>query len=113
MAIIVKSKIGKNDLVTRINELIQSAKIDTWSKDSEGDYTHIGQWQNKAWFKPYDNDEEKIIFGIIGRKDERMTKETYAVYHGRFVEMLLAHFDNFIEEFEITSAKMELYDRFD
>ena len=32
-----------------------------------------------------------------------MSKAIYAVYHGRFVEMLLTHFDSEIEEIKVSS----------
>lgn len=34
-----------------------------------------------------------LIFGLVGQKDITMTKPIYGVYHGRFSEMLLTHFD--------------------
>lgn len=40
-----------------------------------------------------------------------MSVETYAVYHGRFSEMLLAHFDDEFSNVYSTAQKTK-YDRF-
>ena len=42
-----------------------------------------------------------LIFGLLGKKDVKMIKMVYGVYHGRFIEMLLTHFDT---EFNTASA---------
>ena len=81
-------------LLKAIKEAIDDKKIDTWIYDSDGDFTHApDQWRNKAWFCP------KIVagalqFGLLGQKKTIMTKVVYSVYHGRFAEMLLTHFDD-------------------
>jgi hypothetical protein len=46
-----------------------------------------------------------LNFGILGRKEETISSEVYAIYHGRFVEMLLAHFDDQFSAAK-TSAKL-------
>ena len=40
----------------------------------------------------------------------KMKKDIYAIYHGRFSEMLLAHFDNSIK---ISSIDLTKYDYFE
>jgi hypothetical protein len=42
-----------------------------------------------------------LLFAIVGRQNVKMTREVYAIFHGRFAEMLLAHFDL---EFSTVSA---------
>jgi hypothetical protein len=80
-------------LLADIRRAIRADKIETWELDSDGDFTHSpSQWKNQAWFHPVVEDE-RLIFRIIGQKSKRMSKEIYGVYHGRFIEMLLAHFD--------------------
>jgi hypothetical protein len=34
-----------------------------------------------------------LRFGIIKPNDQNISKEMYAIYHGRFIESMLAHFD--------------------
>ena len=43
---------------------------------------------------------------------ESMKKLLYGVYHGRFAEMLLSHFDNDIEILELTSKGIKSIDSF-
>ncbi len=38
--------------------------------------------------------EDRIVFNILGRRGQAMSRTVYAVYHGRFIEMLLSHFDS-------------------
>ena len=67
--------------------------IDTWSVDSDGDFTHTPpQWKHKAWLRPR-IEGDKLILKILTPKGKQLGSMTYAVYHGRFIEMLLAHFD--------------------
>lgn len=106
MALIVKT--GKADeLLKKIKQDIGDGVIDTWEIDSDGDFTHVpDQWRFKAWMHPISSKTgNNIIFGIIGNKRIRMTKSLYAIYHGRFSEMLLTHFDDIIDSLEITSQK--------
>lgn len=96
-----------------IKEKITVGLIDTWSFDSDGDFTHSpSQWNRKAWLRSYVNEKE-LIMGIVARKDEKMSKVVYAVYHGRFAEMLLTHFDLMINEIDITSLAQPEYDSID
>jgi hypothetical protein len=81
------------ELLANIKAAIRAGTVETWSVDSDGDLTHSPQqWKNKAWFRP-SVETEKLVFYLLGQKTEKMSKEIYAIYHGRFIEMLLAHFD--------------------
>jgi hypothetical protein len=100
MAIILKTK-APDTLVDKIRLMIDDGIIDTWSYDDDGDLTHIGQWKNKAWFTPKFS-EGQVKFALLGRKNVNMTLMEYSVYHGRFVELLLNHFQKEIEELVIT-----------
>lgn len=80
-------------LLNEIKLGIRTGKIETWTVDSDGDFTHSPeQWKHKAWFRPA-IEEDKLRFNILPQRALRMSKEVYAVYHGRLIEMLLAHFD--------------------
>lgn len=98
-------------LLDNIRKNIESQTIQTWNEDSEGDFTHVSQWKEKAWFKPFIR-ENRLDFGLIGRKDEDMTKMIYGVYHGRFSEMLLTHFDLMINSIELTTQGVEGLDSY-
>lgn len=109
MSIYVKTK-APQKLIDDINESIKNDSIDTWSVDSDGDYTHTAkQWQYHAWMHPIVK-EDRLIFAIWGRKDVDLGIVDYAVYHGRFVEMLLAHFDSQFSSIEVSSLASS-YDR--
>lgn len=77
-------------LLARIKTLIDQGHITTWEYDSDGDFTHTpSQWKNKAWLQPEVQDD-KLRLTIMGTTSG-LSREVYAVYHGRFVEMLVAH----------------------
>lgn len=114
MAIKLIIKDGTTDLGDTIRDLIDEKKLLNWEYDVEGDFTLSSvQWRNKAWFRIYKDEKNpnSIKFGIIGRKEQSMGRTLYAVYHGRFAEMLLSHFDRKISNMEITPMK-DLIDSF-
>lgn len=91
MALIIKTKDPKN-LLDDLIKAIEEKKIDTWSYN-EGYFTHSPeQWRYKAWFKPHILLGE-LKFGIYPPKDKSISSSVYAIYHGRFIEMMLTHFD--------------------
>lgn len=78
-------------LLADIKKGIDDNKIETWSYDKDGDFTHTPvQWNGKAWLKP--TVAATLNFAILGQKDIKLEDAIYAVYHGRFAEMVLAHF---------------------
>ncbi len=106
MAVIVYSS-DPPTLLRAIRSAATDGKIETWSADSDGDFTHSPeQWRRKAWFRPKVADD-RIIFTIFPPQKTVMNKVTYAVYHGRFVEMLLAHFDTQFQRAVATALPAE------
>lgn len=99
------------ELLDNIRDNIERQKVQTWSTDVDGDFTHVSQWKNKAWFRPHVQ-TDKLIFGLLERKDETMTKMIYGLYHGRFSEMLLTHFDSSIEDMQLTPKGVQGIDSF-
>lgn len=82
-----------NNLVASIKLAIDKGHVTTWSYDADGDFTHTpAQWSGKAWLRPSAM-VGALLLGIVGQKDTPLSTEYYAVYHGRFIEMLAAHFD--------------------
>jgi hypothetical protein len=92
MAIVVKTD-QPRALLSAIRAAIDNGAIETWSYDADGDFTHTpAQWKHKAWLRPSIADGD-LIFTTVAPQKTAMTKAVYAVYHGRFIEMLLRHFD--------------------
>jgi hypothetical protein len=91
MALVISTK-DASGLLAAIRQAIDNREIDTWSYDENGDFTHTpGRWRNLARLRPM-VDVHSLKFGIIGHKDTVLSRATYCAYHGRFMEMLLAHF---------------------
>lgn len=110
MAIYVKTN-NPQGLLDEIRKSIENNVVQTWSVDNDGDFTHVSQWKNKAWLNPQIQNG-RLAFGLIGRKDEPMSKLIYGIYHGRFSEMLLTHFDSSIEDIQLTPKGIEGLDSF-
>lgn len=94
-------------LLKKIKKAIDDEKVVTWSYDSDGDFTHVtsnNQWKGKAWLRPHVKDGY-LHMAILGKKDEKLSSEVYAVYHGRFAEMVLVHFDNSFTTATATAGK--------
>lgn len=97
-----------DDLIAAIKSKIDQkanleGSIHTWAYDSSGDFTHTAdQWEGKAWMRSFPLGDH-LRFGIVGRKGITMTKLVYGVYHGRFLEMLLTHFDDRFSSASITA----------
>ena len=80
-------------LLNEIKAAIRVGSIQTWTLDKDGDFTHSPQqWANKAWFRTTVG-IDRLVFRILGQTTQRMSRRVYGVYHGRFIEMLLDHFD--------------------
>lgn len=98
-------------LLDSIRDSIEKQIVRKWTLDADGDFTHESQWKNRAWFKSY-VEPRRLSFGLIGRRDEAMTKQIYGIYHGRFSEMLLTHFDSRIDRLELTPNGINGFDSF-
>jgi hypothetical protein len=111
MALIVNTPNPK-DLLASIRKAIDESKVETWSYDQDGDFTHTpNQWIYQAWLRPVVV-PGALIFGLVGKKDVQMTKVVYGVYHGRFTEMLLTHFDDDFSAANATAQKDANVDSF-
>ena len=111
MAVIVKAG-SRQALVDSIYKAIDDKRIVTWDYDADRDFRHTpDQWRGRGWMRPTVA-WDALYFGLLGPKDTVMTKSVYAVYHGRFAEMLLEHFDVSISEIRITPFALSPYDNF-
>lgn len=103
-----------SDILTDIRQKIDDCIIRTWDYDDDGDFTQKNtQWANDAWMTVYDENQGVVKVGIIGKLEEKMSKQLYAIYHGRFAEMLLAYYDESMMQIEITSMKENGVDFFE
>ncbi|HXX21406.1 MAG TPA: hypothetical protein VEJ46_18560 [Candidatus Acidoferrum sp.] len=92
MAIIVNAA-NPSGLLSEIKSAVSRGTVPTWSVDEDGDFTHSPeQWRLKAWFRPRLT-ASGIVFSILTPKGTNMSRTIYGTYHGRFIEMLLNHFD--------------------
>jgi hypothetical protein len=109
----------------------EKGKIATWEKDADGYLRHTtspdNQWRNLGWLKPsmpesikselrftFDfprGEAKKMVFKKADLLDENAgikvkpkpsTQIVYAIYHGRFLEMLMSHFSDLFTITEVT-----------
>jgi hypothetical protein len=81
-------------LLNAFKKAIDEGHVVTWSYDHDGDFTHIpDQWKNQAWLRPSILNGQ-LTFNFLANKNVKTTKALYGVYHGRFIEAMLAHCDN-------------------
>jgi hypothetical protein len=106
MAIIIYTK-NPNDFLDKIYSAIDKGDIDTWSYNTDKDLTHSpDQWKNKAWFRPI-TDIDILRFGIVANQKIEFTYQLYGLYHGRFIETLLTHFNNEFIRISTTAKPIE------
>lgn len=104
--IILNGKMTMSDILTDIYQKIDDNKIRTWDYDNDGDFTQKNtQWASDAWMTVYEENQGVVKVGIIGRLEDKMSKQLYAIYHSRFAEMLLSYYDEAVIKIEITSMK--------
>jgi len=92
-------------LLDNIYKAIRDGTITTWEATSRGSLTYTtpsGRWKNKAWFKPHVYENE-LKFTIIRPQGGSIAQNVYAIYHGRFSEMLLAYFDASMTSIRLTA----------
>jgi len=101
MAVFVKCD-NPRGLLQKIYRAIDDNDVKTWTYDDAGDLTHsAAQWEDRAWLRPRITEQGNLVLNIVAPQGGVST-EVYAVFHGRFVEMLLAHFDKDIESARAT-----------
>lgn len=102
MAIIVTTDTPQT-LLALIKKEIDGEKIATWAYDSDGDFSHTAeQWHRRAWLRPR-TEPSRLIFNIFPPRDQTLKRVVYGIYHGRFIEMLLNHFDEKFTRVEATA----------
>lgn len=107
MAIFLETKTPRK-LLKAFKKAIDDRHIETWSYDKDGDFTHTPeQWARKAWLRPKVIENERLLLNILSPTDETVSTEVYAVYHGRFIEAMLAHCDSLFVEGKASSLPID------
>jgi hypothetical protein len=79
-----------NGLLAAFKKGIDDGHVDTWSYDSDGDFTHTpSQWAKKAYLRP-SVVQGALVMKFLGHKSN-VTWPVYGIYHGRFIESMIAH----------------------
>ena len=105
--ITITTRVSADNLAKKIIETMRKDTIAGWVIDSENDMTLTSiSWRNKSWMHIVmpKVGETDLTISIIGPANIFITNEVYAVYHSRFLEMLLRNFDRDILKFEVSSA---------
>ena len=90
-------------LLEAIKSAIDAHRIRTWSYDDDGDFTHTAeQWKQSAWLSPKLSNDG-LRFYILPPADAQISRQIYAIYHGRFIEMALRHFDSHLSGYASAS----------
>ena len=93
MAIHFRTETPKK-LLAAYKKAIDDGHIKTWSYDKDGDFTHTAdQWINNACLRPKIVKGKELVLFILTPKEQKLSSEIYAIYHGRFIESLLRHCD--------------------
>jgi len=90
MAIIVTTS-EPTALLSSMKSTLISTEQHSWYCDNDGDFT-MRMSAVAAWFRPR-IEGDTIVFRIITARGQTMKRGTYALYHGKFIEMLLRNFD--------------------
>lgn len=102
MALIAQSR-DPAALLRQIKSAIDQRKIVTWSYNGQGDFTHsVDQWGGLAFLRPVVVDGGFLRLKFITQNNKPATRTVYAVYHGRFAEMLIKHFPAVVTRVEPT-----------
>lgn len=81
-------------LLQAIKGKIDAGRITTWAYERHGYFLHTApQWRSQAWLRPRILPDQ-LMLTIVPPKGKAVSRVAYAVYHGRFIEMVLSHFDH-------------------
>jgi hypothetical protein len=91
------------NLLEAFKAAIDAGHIKTWAYDTAGDFTHSAtQWNKEAWLKPT-LEKDRLTLNILPPKNKTITWEIYGVYHGRFIESMIIHCNQFFTQGIATS----------
>jgi hypothetical protein len=85
-------------LLAAIKKRIDSRDIQSWFYDNDGDFTlKAPRWEFEAWLRPA-VEIGSLNMAIVAPLNERLSAETYAVFHAQFMQMVLTWFDDQVDE---------------
>lgn len=83
-------------LLESLKNAVRAGSI-AWEIDEDGDFTYSPQkWKYEAWLHPSVG-KHRLTFYILPPKTDTITTEVYAVYHARFLQMMLTYFDELFD----------------
>ena len=110
MAIILNIE-QPEELLADLKRKIENRQIDSWLFDGDGDFTCLSSnLENKAWFHPNIVSNDKLVFGILGRKNVLMTMLEYSLYHSHMVNTILYNFCQRVKSICVTVPFESEYD---
>jgi hypothetical protein len=75
-----------------------------WECDGES-FTLTGcEYAGRAWFRAFPEPPGRLVLGLVPAEGGALGQDTYAAYHGRLVELLLAHFGGAATAVQVTPA---------
>ena len=109
MAIIVRTN-DPNLVLDQLYSSIDEGLIDAWSYDGDKDFSCVGQWEGKGWFRPVIEAEQSAIkLIIVGRNIIPMTRMEYSVFHGSFLKCILNQVSvSIIDEIVVTKPGSDI-----
>ncbi|MBS1686725.1 MAG: hypothetical protein JSS76_18440 [Bacteroidetes bacterium] len=95
-----------SELLSAIKRDIKAGKIKTWNVFPDGDFFHSpDQWADQAFFKPVVKETFLELQHNFRPNHSKPASEVYAVYHGRFAEMIFAHFLSKVSSIRMRDAR--------
>ena len=99
------------DFLADMRKKIENGQINNWLCDGDGDFTTLScKMENRAWFHPYIVSDNKLVFGILGRKNVLMTMDEYAIFHSSMVNTILNFYSKRIRSIRVTVPFDNEYD---
>jgi hypothetical protein len=93
-----------NNLLYAFKKAITDGHVQTWTCDSDGDFTHnVDQWRYKAYMRP-SVQSGRLVMTILGSSKQITTWAIYSVYQGRFIEAMTSHCHSLFSTAIATSA---------
>jgi hypothetical protein len=74
-----------------------------WESDGDSFSLAAPQKSGKVWVRPFPQ-AGQLVLGLVPAEGQEMSKELFAVYCGRLVEMLLTHFSDLISSAQVSAG---------
>jgi hypothetical protein len=92
-------------LLQAIKKAIDDKKISTWNYDKDGDFIHeAAQWKDKGFLRA-SLDQTYLHFSFYLFSNRPLEKDVLGVFHGRFAEMLVNHFEGSFSSIAISNVR--------